>query len=107
MKLERFKELLGYLEVVRNQDISEKQARYKYFNAIYPDNYAPYKKWYLDEVIESIQYFNIELYRELVYYFFEAKNMEEATVGCETWEYDFTKESELIKYLLDNKIIIK
>lgn len=107
MKLKKFKELLKYLEDIYKQDKEIQIASDKYFNVLFPDSHPPYAWSNLDVAIDTIQFLNIELYRELLYYFFEAKNMDEATVECELGSYDFTKEKELIRYLLDAKIITK
>lgn len=103
----QLKKLLFHLESLDEKLTKQKQAFSDYYDVMYPDSYPPFLYWGIDYVIEAISYLNEGLHSELEYYFFEAKNMDEAIVKYKWNNYNFTKENDFIRYLVDSNIINK
>lgn len=106
MKTDTFMKLLSILEEAKKEDDKISKATEQYFSEVYPDSYAPYQEGKLSKCLDVLFIFEPDIYRDLEYYFYEAPNMDEATIFFDDWrKYDFCKRKEMIQYMKDEKYI--
>lgn len=100
MTKEQFINILDYCEELYLEDENNQKAFDLYIDSITDKEYAPALNNKLDIALKMIGMIS-KLEQEFVYYFYEAKNMKEATCTYKDKEYNLKDKNEFIRWIND------